>query len=80
VVTDARAARPYAFGLALLEALRRLHPEFQWIGGGAALDRLLGTRRVREALDRGDSVGAVLAADQPALEAFARDRQRALLY
>ncbi len=79
VVTDAHGARPYALGLALLEALRR-EPEFRWIREGASLDTLLGTRRVREALERGDSAGAVLAADRPALEAFARDRQRALLY
>jgi uncharacterized protein YbbC (DUF1343 family) len=79
VVTDARAARPYALGIALLQALRR-EPDFQWTREGAGLDTLLGTRRVREALERGDSVGAILAADQPALDAFARDRRRALLY
>jgi uncharacterized protein YbbC (DUF1343 family) len=79
VVTDARAARPYALGIALLQALRR-EPDFRWTREGAGLDTLLGTRRVREALERGDSVGAILAADQPALDAFARDRRRALLY
>jgi uncharacterized protein YbbC (DUF1343 family) len=79
VVTDARAARPYALGIALLQALRR-EPDFQWTREGAGLDTLLGTRRVREALERGDPVGAILAADQPALDAFARDRRRALLY
>jgi len=79
VVTDAHAARPYALGLALLAALRR-EPDFRWTREGAGFDTLLGTRRVREALERGESAEAVLAADQPALEAFARDRRRVLLY
>jgi uncharacterized protein YbbC (DUF1343 family) len=79
-VTDARAVRPYTLGLGLLEALRRLHPEFRWARDGALLDRLLGTRRVREALERGDPAGMILAADRPAIQAFARDRKPALLY
>ncbi len=79
VVTDAHAARPYALGLTLLEALRR-QPEFRWTRDGAGLDTLLGTRRVREALERGDAVEEVLAVDRPSLEAFARDRKRILLY
>lgn len=77
-VTDAKAARPYELGLRLLAALRR-QPEFRWSREGA-LDWLLGTRRVREALERGDSVEAILKADGPAIEAFRKDRVTALLY
>jgi uncharacterized protein YbbC (DUF1343 family) len=79
-VADAHAVRPYALGLGLLRALRRLHPEFRWTREGAGLDTLLGTRRVREALERGDGVEAILAADGAALTAFARERKAALLY
>ena len=77
-VTDAKAARPYELGLRLLAALRR-QPEFRWSREGA-LDWLLGTRRVRQALERGDSVEAILKADGPAIEAFRKDRVAALLY
>lgn len=77
-VTDARAVRPYELGLRLLAALRR-QPEFRWAREGA-LDWLLGTPRVREALERGDSVEAILGADQPGVNAFRRDRAAALLY
>ncbi len=77
-VVDAGAARPYELGLRLLTALRR-DPEFRWSREGA-LDRLLGTRRVREALERGDSVEAILEADGPAIEAFRKQRGPALLY
>jgi len=79
-VTDSHAVRPYALGLGLLRALRRLHPEFRWTRDGASLDTLLGTRHVREALERGDSVEAILAGDGPELTAFARERKAALLY
>jgi len=78
-VTDARAVRPYAFGLALLSALR-LQPEFRWVREGAWLDTLLGTPRVREALERGDLVADILAADRLHHERFARERREHLLY
>jgi uncharacterized protein YbbC (DUF1343 family) len=78
-VTDARAVRPYAFGLALLAALRA-RPEFRWVRDGEWLDRLLGTPRVREALEAGDSVEEILARDRPIHERFARERREHLLY
>jgi uncharacterized protein YbbC (DUF1343 family) len=78
-VTDARAVRPYAFGLALLSALR-LQPEFRWVRDGAWLDTLLGTSRVRQALERGDTARSILAADGPLHERFARERGDVLLY
>jgi uncharacterized protein YbbC (DUF1343 family) len=77
-VTDAAAARPYALGVALLHALRR-QPEFRWRREGA-LDWLTGTRRLREALERGDTVEQILAADRPGIEAWKRERSASLLY
>jgi len=78
-VTDASRVRPYAFGLELLAALRR-RPEFAWEGEGARLDTLLGTRKVRAALDRGETVSEILAADAPAVERFTHERRGSLLY
>jgi uncharacterized protein YbbC (DUF1343 family) len=77
-VTDAAATRPYALGVALLHALRR-EPEFKWRREGA-LDWLVGTRTLREALERGDSVETIVAADAPAIEAYRRERAASLLY
>ncbi len=80
-VTDPAVARPYGMGIALLAALRDVQPEFGWrTAGGAGFDRLLGTRRLREAIDRGDSAAAILAADEPGLAAWRDERKPALLY
>jgi uncharacterized protein YbbC (DUF1343 family) len=78
-VTDPAAARPWALGLALLVALRR-HPEFQWVREGAGLDTLSGTTALRKALERGDGVEGILAAEAPAIERWRRDRKTSLLY
>jgi uncharacterized protein YbbC (DUF1343 family) len=78
-VTDAAAARPWALGLRLLVALRR-HPEFAWVREGAWLDTLSGTKAVRAALERGDGVDAILAAEAPAIEAWRRERAASLVY
>jgi uncharacterized protein YbbC (DUF1343 family) len=78
-VTDAAAARPWALGLRLLVALRR-HPEFAWVREGAWLDTLSGTKAVRAALERGDGVETILAAEAPAIERWRRERATALLY
>jgi uncharacterized protein YbbC (DUF1343 family) len=78
-LADAKAARPYALGVALLRALRG-QPGFEWRDGGAALDRLVGTKKLREALERGDLVDAIVASDAAAIEAFKAERKPILLY
>jgi uncharacterized protein YbbC (DUF1343 family) len=78
-VTDAAAARPWALGLRLLLALRR-HAEFAWVRGGAWLDTLSGTNSVRAALERGDTVDAILASEAPAIERWREERKGLLLY
>ncbi len=77
-VSDARAARPYELGVRLLHALRR-QPPFRWRSDGA-LDRLVGAPRLREALERDETVEAILAADRAAIDAFRHERVPALLY
>jgi len=78
-VSDPHAARPWLLGLRLLSALRR-QPGFGWLHGGQGLDRLVGTRSVREALERGDAVEAMLAAEAGALERWRTERASSLLY
>ena len=78
-VADPQAAQPYALGVSLLRALRT-QPGFEWRDKGAALDRLVGTRKLREALERGDTVEAIVGADKSAIEAFKERRKPALLY
>ena len=78
-VTDAAAASPFCLGLRLLVALRR-QPGFAWVREGAWLDALTGTKAVRAAIERGDSVDAILAAQAPAIERWRGERKASLLY
>lgn len=78
-VTNADVLRPYAFGLSLLATLRAA-PEFRWLDDGGRLDALLGTRRVREALDRGVPVAQILARDADAITRFRARVKGLLLY
>lgn len=77
-VNDPHAARPYTLGVALLSALRK-SPQFAWRAEGA-LDRLVGTRKLREALQKGESVEAIVEADAAAIDAFRKERREALIY
>jgi uncharacterized protein YbbC (DUF1343 family) len=77
-VSQPRAARPYQLGIALLRALHG-QGAVQW-KSPTALDDLLGTRKVRAAIERGDSVGAIVAADAAEHDAFQKERLKALLY
>jgi uncharacterized protein YbbC (DUF1343 family) len=79
-VADRDSARPWAFGLGLLGALRRLHPECEWIREGATIDTLVGTRGVRAALDRGAAVEAILDAGAAGLDRWREERRGFLLY
>jgi uncharacterized protein YbbC (DUF1343 family) len=61
IVTDRATYRPISTTLRLMELIRRLHPnDFQWRGSTAAdgtqnfsLDRLTGTRRIRDSIEKG---------------------------
>lgn len=79
-VADPASARPWAFGLGLLGALRRLHPAFEWLREGATIDTLVGSRSVRPALDRGDAVEAILGAEAAGLDRWREERRGFLLY
>ena len=60
-------------------ALRR-QPGFAWVREGAWLDTLTGTKAVRAAIERGDSVDAILAAEAPGIARWQRERRASLLY
>lgn len=79
-VTDPRAATPYALGVSLLRALKDLHPQFAWRGDGSGFDRLVGTKRLREAIERGDSTAKIVASDADAIARWKKEREPALLY
>ena len=79
-VADPKSASPYALGDALLKSHTALHPEFAWRGDGTSIDRLVGTSRLREAIERGDSVGTIVAADAAAIADWKRKRASVLLY
>jgi uncharacterized protein YbbC (DUF1343 family) len=78
-VTDAALAQPFALGLRLLASLRR-HAGFEWVRNGAWLDTLSGTRALRVALERGDSVEAILATQAEGVARWRQERKAALLY
>ena len=65
--------------MTLLHALRT-QPGFEWLREGEAIDRLVGTKKLRAALERGDTVEAIVAADADAIAAYRKDRLKALLY
>jgi uncharacterized protein YbbC (DUF1343 family) len=77
-VRDREAAHPYEFGVHLLRFLRS-QDGFAWTAP-TALDDLVGTSRLRRALDAGESAAQILAADAPAIEKFRKDRAKFLLY
>lgn len=78
-VLDRRAYRAFETTLHAIRALLDLYPErFEF--RAAAFDRLAGTRAVREALERGEPVEAIVARLEPALAEFARRRRPYLLY
>lgn len=78
-VKDAAQIAPYRLGVGILAALRK-QEGFEWRDGGAPFDRLVGTPKVRAALEAGTPVDGIVAADLPAIEAWRKERQKFLLY
>ena len=70
-------------GLVTIATIRALFPEsFQWVRRGERywIDILLGTDRVRLALEEGLDVEEVLRSDKREIERFAERREAHLLY
>jgi len=87
VVTDRESYRPVTAALLLMDMIRRLHPaEFEWRGGNNpdspgnyTLDRLIGTDRVRLAIENG-TLPALLEEWKADEEKFRAMRKPYLLY
>jgi len=82
-VRDPGGFLPVATGVAVLCALRAVHPaRFEWrsAGGRFALDRLAGTSRVREEVDAGRSWGEIAAAWAPGIAAYRARLRGVMLY
>ena len=79
-ITDPVLAEPYRLGVTLLVEMKKRHAEFAWLRDGTGFDRLVGTRSLRAAIDRGEQVDAIVASDAPAIEQFRKSRAASLLY
>lgn len=81
-VTDSKAFRPFATGLAMVKAVHDLHPDkFEFrTGAPSYFDQLVGVGWVREWIIAGKSVAEMEAKWQIALDAFKKIRPAFLLY
>jgi uncharacterized protein YbbC (DUF1343 family) len=87
-VTDRAAFLPYRTGIAALVATKKLWPEaFAWRTAPyefrddvPAIDLLTGRAAVREAIDAGTDLDAVMQIACTGIEAYDAGRQKALLY
>lgn len=81
-LTDSRAFRAVRTGVAIVETLRRLSPEFAFVGfqNRMTLDLLLGTGEVRLALERGASASEICADWHERERRFVADASFARLY
>jgi uncharacterized protein YbbC (DUF1343 family) len=78
ILTDRDAYRPVESALRVIDLIRRLHPrEFEW--RVSHFDRLAGTDRLRQAIERG-TLPALLREWEDEARAFAAKRQPYLLY
>lgn len=78
VVAPARASS-LALGVALLQALRQMHG-FEWNDGGRGLDRLTGSRRVRQAVEDAEAPSPRAEVLDEDVAAFREKRRVFLLY
>jgi beta-N-acetylhexosaminidase len=67
-------------GLEVIASLRALYPDAFTVDRPQHFDALIGNGWVREALERGEAVEAVVRRWQTELEAFAVERKGYLLY
>jgi len=78
-VTDRDDLRPVTLGLHLIAAIRDLHPDqFAW--RASHFDRLIGSDRVRHALERAEPVEQIVRGWQQSLAKFDQQRDSYLLY
>ncbi|MCE5336896.1 MAG: DUF1343 domain-containing protein [Desulfobacteraceae bacterium] len=87
-VTDRKRFRPYRLGLAIIRALREVHPErFAWLDPPyeyewekLPIDILVGSEEVRRKIEAGTDLDVLEAEWQPDLNRFRENRSGCLLY
>ncbi len=78
-VTDRNAYQPVATTLAILSVVKQIYGDKLELHAGY-FDKVMGTTKVREALERGEPVEKIVAGFQPGLAAFAKLRAPFLIY
>lgn len=78
-VSDRQTYRPVATTLATLQTVRKLYGSKLELHR-SYFDKVMGTAKVREAMERGEPVEKIVASWQPELDAFAKLRAPYLLY
>jgi uncharacterized protein YbbC (DUF1343 family) len=87
-VTDRRAFTPLRAAVELIDAFRRespaafawREPPYEYEHDKEPIDILYGTPRLRETVDAGGDIGALVASWAPEEESFRRQRERYLIY
>ncbi len=87
-VRDQKELRPWAVGVAFVEAVRDLWPEelkwrtepYEFVGDRPALDLLLGSSTIRERWEKGGSALGLVEEAGAAAATFEREREPYLLY
>jgi uncharacterized protein YbbC (DUF1343 family) len=78
-VVERNSFEPVRTGVHLLSALKRLYPDdFQWRISG--IDRLAGTKRLRESVDAGIHPDDIVRQWESEVERFSELRNKYLLY
>lgn len=78
-VTDRNTCRPLAAALHIIKLIRDTYPD-HFSFHASYFDKIMGNSKVREALERGEEVRAILAGFEADLEEFSRLRRPYLLY
>lgn len=78
-VTNRNSYRPFETALHVVKTIREMYPErFEFHAG--YFDKVMGTAKVREALEKGLEVAEIVKAYESGLKAFAEARKPYLLY
>jgi uncharacterized protein YbbC (DUF1343 family)/CubicO group peptidase (beta-lactamase class C family) len=77
VIDDEKAARPFTFSVALIAAIRKVHPN-EFVFENKGFDRLAGGPSLRAALEKGTPAAEIMAGYAPELKKF--DAMRPKLY
>ncbi len=78
-VTDRNLYRPFETALHIIRTIREMYPEkFEFHAG--YFDKVAGTAKIRDAIERGAGVAEIVRSYEAGLKAFAAERQTYLLY